>query len=131
MLLLVLFELCWYWGNGLHCLQLHPGPSLADGVSLSEKPISLSEIFSYDCLAAGGALFFIRSMGSFFLYGYHDGSNGSLYGFVRISFFVLNVESIRFVWGEKGERSSAHRNKDELVELIPSPFPHPSLLNRK
>lgn len=62
MLLLVLFELCWYWGNGLHCLQLHPGPSLADGVSLSEKPISLFEIFSYDCLAAGGALFFIRSM---------------------------------------------------------------------
>lgn len=51
-MLLVLMSLCWYWGNGIHCLQLHPGgTSLADGLCLSVEPISLSETCSWNCIA--------------------------------------------------------------------------------
>lgn len=50
-MLFVLISLCWYWGNGIHCLQLHPGgTSLADGMCLSVEPISLSELCSRNCV---------------------------------------------------------------------------------
>lgn len=46
---------------------------------------------------------------------------------------MLDYESEKLSKEKKEERrlipenASAHRKKDELVELIPSPFPHPSL----